>query len=98
MNQVTDEIKRRIPQTEKILALLKEKPYVTNVELNRICFRYSARILELRNDGHDIQRKYLKPGVYKYWLVQPKVEFTTASEVQSIFDFGSDGTNVNVID
>lgn len=70
--EVQTEKERRIPQTAKILAVLKEKAYVTNVELNRICFRYSARILELRKEGHNIQREYIKPGVYKYFLVQPQ--------------------------
>ena len=48
------------PRTQKgrILAMLrKRQPLggVTNVELNRdACFRYSARIAELRADGHQI--------------------------------------------
>lgn len=41
-------------QTAKILRLLKQRKQVTNYELSRICFRYSARILELRNEGHII--------------------------------------------
>lgn len=63
-------------QTSKILKLLKEKGSVTNIELNRICFRYSARILELRKDGYAIlsERTRLNNGrvtnVWKYTLIQ----------------------------
>jgi hypothetical protein len=39
----------------------------TNVELNKICFRYGGRIHELRNDGHKIITK--KEGeLYRYTL------------------------------
>lgn len=34
----------------RILNLLKSKKYVTNVELNRIAYRYSARLAELREE------------------------------------------------
>lgn len=47
-------------QKERILAALRRGP-VTNRELNSIAFRYSARIAELRADGHDI-RTYRLPG------------------------------------
>lgn len=63
-------MEKKVSQTTKILRLLKSKRTVTNVELNRICFRYTARIHELRKDGYNIQRQYEKPGVFKYWLVQ----------------------------
>ncbi len=55
-------------QASKILRLLKTHPYVLNIDLNNICFRYSARILELRNEGHPIQKEYVKPGVFRYFL------------------------------
>lgn len=57
-------------QTAKILNLLRRNRFVTNVELNRICYRYSARIHELRNEGWEIEREYVKPGVHRYWLVK----------------------------
>lgn len=41
-------------QTRKILKLLKMKRVVTNYELSKIAFRYSARIMELRKDGYII--------------------------------------------
>lgn len=43
-----------LTQAGRILRLLKQQGEATNVELNRICFRYAARIAELRHDGHVI--------------------------------------------
>lgn len=58
-------------QTGKLLNLLKRRGWrgATNVELNRICFRYSARLFELRRDGYHITTENLKYGVFKYTLV-----------------------------
>lgn len=58
-------------QQKRILRLLKQRPYVTNLDLNDICFRYTARIHELRNDGWNIQWASTdKRGVNKYWLIR----------------------------
>jgi hypothetical protein len=47
---------KRESQKAKLLQLLKSEVVQTNHELNqRIGYRYSARIHELRQDGHDIQ-------------------------------------------
>lgn len=53
-------------QSSKILKLFKEKGTVTNHELNRICFRYGARIHELRNDGYIIVTSKLKEGLFSF--------------------------------
>ena len=55
-------------QTKRILKLLREKGTVTNVELNRICFRYGARIYELRKDGHVIVTNRVREGVFEFTL------------------------------
>ena len=48
-------------QKEKILKLLKESPNgVSNFELNEICFRYGARIFELRKEGYPISSTHGK--------------------------------------
>lgn len=44
----------KFAQTARILRLLKTKKTVTNFELNNIAFRYSARIKDLRDEGHRI--------------------------------------------
>jgi hypothetical protein len=57
-------------QSEKILALLeKAGDYgVTNVTLNRIAFRYGARLMELRKEGYLISTLYISPGLFRYVL------------------------------
>lgn len=60
MNTVTD------TKTKKILTLLKEKRTVTNFELNNICYRYAARIYELRADGYRIVSVHVKDGLWKF--------------------------------
>lgn len=53
-------------QATRILKLLKSKRVVTNAQLNKICFRYSARIHELRNDGYIIVTHRLKDGLTSF--------------------------------
>ncbi len=53
-------------QTARILRLLKSKRSVTNRELNRICFRYGARIHELRQEGHKIVSVHVKDGLWRF--------------------------------
>jgi len=53
-------------QTAKILRLLKAHGTVTNIELSRICFRYSARIHELRREGHNITSVHDKGSVWRF--------------------------------
>lgn len=66
-------------QTSRILKLLKEKKVVTNAELNNICFRYSARIHELRKDGYIIVTHRLRGGlnsfVYKGHIDDDPMEY-----------------------
>jgi len=52
----------------RILARLRQGP-ATNAELNIICFRYGARIMELRREGHDIDKAHDHDGVWVYRLV-----------------------------
>lgn len=56
-------------QKTRILEHLKANREVTNIDLNKICYRYGARINELRKDGWNIQREYWRPGIHRYWLV-----------------------------
>ena len=53
-------------QTARILHLLKNKKVVTNTELNRICFRYGARIFELRREGYIIKSNHVKDGQWEF--------------------------------
>lgn len=62
----------KMNQTAKVLRLLKSRRFVLNTELNRLCFRYGARIHELRKEGWNIQQECIKPGLYRYWIVHER--------------------------
>jgi hypothetical protein len=53
-------------QTARILKMLKQQGELTNLELNKICFRYGARIYELRREGHKIVSVREKHGVWRF--------------------------------
>ena len=58
----------RLPesQTSYILKQFKKHHKLTNTQLNRICFRYSARIHDLRNEGHDILAVHIKGSLWEF--------------------------------
>lgn len=53
-------------QAARILKLLKAKGQATNRELNRIAFRYSARLADLRAEGHKIVSVREKDGLWRF--------------------------------
>lgn len=61
-----EEMKRRMSQKQRILRLFQEKHQVTNLDLARISYRYSARIGDLRKEYKIPSPKYIKPGVFLY--------------------------------
>jgi hypothetical protein len=56
-------------QTQKIIELLSRKKKVYNNELNKICFRYGARIHELRKMGYTIKTECEGLGFYSFSLI-----------------------------
>lgn len=60
----------KLSQTERIVRLLKRRGNfgASNRELNSICFRYAARIHELRHDGYVIDCERDKAGLFRYIL------------------------------
>lgn len=58
--------------TAKILKLLKEKGSAANIELNRVCFRFSARLYDLRQEGHDIVSVHEKCSIWRFYLREDK--------------------------
>lgn len=46
--------------------MLKSEGTVTNRDLNKICFRYGARIHELRKEGHKIVTSRVKEGLFSF--------------------------------
>lgn len=53
----------------KVLAALQDGPK-TNVELNAICYRYGARIFELKREGYPIEKAHQGGGVWTYELLK----------------------------
>ncbi|WP_440220895.1 helix-turn-helix domain-containing protein [Dietzia sp. MNB45] len=62
----SEESKPKESQTARILRMLKKHRRVTNVVLNNICFRYGARIHDLRQEGHIIASERRKDGVWEF--------------------------------
>jgi hypothetical protein len=60
-------------QTSRILRALKVNGTMTNRQLNTISFRYSARINELRQEGHHIVTSRRKEGLFEY-TYKPELE------------------------
>jgi hypothetical protein len=60
------ESSRRSNSRDHILALLQAQRIVTNLELNQVCFRYGARLKELRDRGYDIVTGEKRGGVVTY--------------------------------
>jgi hypothetical protein len=53
-------------QTAKIIKLLKANGKDTNRELNQICFRYGARLHELRKEGYVIKSNHIKDSLWEF--------------------------------
>ena len=56
-------------QKDRIIELLRDMRWHTNAELNRICFRYGARLWELKHEeGYIIEKRNVpkKPGLVEY--------------------------------
>lgn len=65
------ETTRQRSQRDRILALLRTAGLagVTNRELNRIGYRYGARLWELKKQGYSILTESLGGGLYKFTLL-----------------------------
>lgn len=63
---VKAELQRRKSQYTRMLEMMQARGEVTNLDLGRISYRYSARIGDMRKDGHSIVATYERPGVWRY--------------------------------
>jgi hypothetical protein len=72
-----------LAQRARILALLRERESTgaTNVELNQFCFRYGARLWELRRAGHKIRTKSCGSGVFVF-ILEPAPSPARGSGIQ----------------
>jgi hypothetical protein len=62
-----NDVRRLTGQSAEILKRLRQGP-ATNAELNRICYRYSARIHDLRQSGYRISGKRIEGGLWLFRL------------------------------
>lgn len=69
MTSLAPEIDNRRSQLAKIRNLLIERGVVTNHELNEICYRYAARIHELRQAGWVIKSEKLSKTLWRFTLI-----------------------------
>lgn len=63
-------MQKKQSQKEKIYNLLSQAGNVgvSNYDLNNICFRYGARIQELRQEGYNIESKKVVGSMWKFIL------------------------------
>lgn len=68
------DLETNLSQKETIANLLVRYKLLPNTALNKVCYRYSARINELRKEGWVIQtlRDGKKPRIFYYRLIRGK--------------------------
>jgi hypothetical protein len=60
------EKKRRTNNKTKVLLALQRPDGATNVQLNDICFRYGARLYDLRKEGWKIKTENEGDGIFRF--------------------------------
>lgn len=65
--EVAQEADRLASAKDRVLARLQQGS-ATNIELNAICYRYGARIFELKREGYPIVKEPEGAGVWRYML------------------------------
>lgn len=71
MTQLTmTELYKPKTQKERILDKLERAgdKGVSNIDLNQICFRYSARLKDLRDEGYQISTIRVKDSIFTFIL------------------------------
>lgn len=63
---VREELERRKSQSQRILELLKNNQHIYTYDLQKIAYKYSSRLDDLKKDGHRWLAEYEKPGVFRY--------------------------------
>jgi hypothetical protein len=66
-------------QKERILALLADREWHTTAELNDLCFRYGARLFELRQEGYLFAEERIGAGpLWRWKLIETPIEAALA--------------------
>lgn len=83
MNQLSllDKPSKKPTQAERILDLLERAgdKGVSNRTLNAVCFRYSARLKELRDQGYQISTAHIKESLFRFVLHEEPVMWEDAA-------------------
>jgi hypothetical protein len=89
-DSIEEKHEKQRSQRDRILALLRVSGLagVTNRELNKVGYRYGARLWELKKEGYDIRTESLGDGLYKFTLLngpfppkpQPAGESSTGTQ------------------
>lgn len=64
----TEEKRRLDTAKERLLKVLLDGEWHTNLELSKITHRFSARLYDLRREGWIIERIHLDRGIWAYRL------------------------------
>jgi hypothetical protein len=75
-------------QKQKIIKLLKSQEWTHISELNKICFRYGARLYELRSDGYRFMKRKAPDGFEEWKLIHDPItpRFSQPQEPVKLFD------------
>ena len=61
------DVSRVTGQSAAVLERLRLGP-ATNIELGRICMRYSARVHDLKRAGYRIRSQRVEGAVWSFWI------------------------------
>jgi len=56
-----------VTQKERILQLLSDGDYHSTLELHAICWRYGARLWDLRQEGHALEKRRTADPAIEEW-------------------------------
>lgn len=82
-----NETKRQKSQYDKILDLFEQRGSLTNLDLAKVCYRYSARLGELRKSYKIAPAEYLKPGVFLYVFKGAKAKHQSKKLARSMDNY-----------
>jgi len=63
-------------QTDKILNLLKDGKWHSTIELHQICWRYGARLFDMREQGYKLEKRPSSVPKIEEWRLIETLENT----------------------
>jgi hypothetical protein len=59
----------KAPQKFKILALMSDCKFHLSTELHAICWRYGARLYDLKKEGYEFEKKRINSSIWAWRLL-----------------------------